>query len=447
MLDKFNIKKLSIFKSSDRMRGIIANTGWLFADRILRMGVGLFIGVWIARYLGVKQFGIFNYATAFVALFSTLSTLGLDAIVIRSIVREPENREQILGTAFCLKFLGGIGSLCLAVGTITFLRHNDQITIALVSILASVGIFQSFNTIDLWFQSQVRSKYTVLATNTAFIIVALVKVVLITNQAQLIAFAWAGLTEIALGMIGLIISYRLRGYSMGSWRWSFPLAKTLIRESYPLIFAGMSVMLYMKIDQIMLGEMIGNKAVGIYSAAARISEIWYIIPATIASSVAPSIYAAKETSEALYYERIEKLARLLVLISIVIALPMSLLSPIIITTLFGNEYAAAAPILAIHIWASIFVFLGVSASSWYISEGLTNLALRRTLIALVINVVLNLVLIPTYGGVGAAIATVISYGFGSVFANATHAKTQRIFWIQIKSLVNLFSINSYRNKK
>ena len=436
MLDKFNLnKRLSLLKSSDKLRGIIANTGWLFADRILRMGVGLFVGVWVARYLGVQQFGVFNYATAFVALFSTLSTLGLDAIVVRSIVREPEKRAEILGTAFWLKLFGGVAALVLAVSSIIVVRHDDQLTISLVAILSSVGIFQAFDTIDLWFQSQVQSKYTVIAKNTAFVITALVKVALISFHAPLIAFAWAGLGEVSLGAIGLIISYRVRGYSPWLWPWSSPLAKTLLKESWPLILSGFSIMIYMKIDQIMLGEMIGNKSVGIYSAAARISEVWYFIPMAIASSVAPSIYAAKEIGEAIYYRRIKQLLRLLVLISILIAVPMSFISGTLITTLFGNNYAEAGNILAIHIWSSIFVFMGLGTSSWFIAEGLTVFSLRRTLIGAITNIVLNFILIPGYGGVGAAIATVISQAFASFLSNATHPKTRKIFNLQVKSLI------------
>ncbi|MEY3402773.1 MAG: hypothetical protein RLZZ86_2389 [Cyanobacteriota bacterium] len=436
MLSKLNFKKkLSFLKSSDRLRKIIANTGWLFADRILRMGVGLFVGVWVARYLGVQQFGVFNYATAFVALFSTLSTLGLDAIVVRSIVREPEKRAEILGTAFWLKLFGGVTALVLAVGSIIVVRHDDQLTISLVAILSSVGIFQAFDTIDLWFQSQVQSKYTVIAKNTAFVITALVKVALISFHAPLIAFAWAGLGEVSLGAIGLIISYRVRGYSPWLWPWSSPLAKTLLKESWPLILSGVTIMIYMRIDQIMLGQMIGDKAVGLYSAATRISEVWYFIPMAIASSVSPTIYAAKEISESLYYRRIEQFLRLLSWLSIVLAVPMSFLSGTIITVLFGKSYEASASILAIHIWASLFVFMGVGTSSWFIAEGLTQFALRRTIIGAITNVFLNIFLIPAYGGVGAAIATVISQAFASFLSNATHPKTRKIFNLQVKSLI------------
>lgn len=191
----------------------------------------------------------------------------------------------------------------------------------------------------------------------------------------------------------------------------------------------------MKIDQVMLGEMVGKDAVGIYSAAVRISEVWYFIPTAIVSSATPSIYTAKDKSEELYYQRIEKLLRLLILVSIAIAVPMTFLSGTIITILFGNNYLEAGSILAIHIWASLFVFMGVATSPWFIAEGLTHLSFRRTLVGAIINVVLNLFLIPTYAGLGAAIATVISYAFAAFLMNALHPITNKLFIIQLKSLL------------
>ncbi|MDZ8078792.1 MAG: flippase [Nostoc sp. DcaGUA01] len=435
MLGKFKIEKLSLLKSRTGLRAIITNTGWLFADRIVRMGVGLIVGVWVARYLGVQQYGLFNYAVAFVALFSPLATLGLDNIVVRNLVRDSSNKEKIVGTTFWLKLLGGLACLLLAVSVIYVLRQDQKLTVWLVAILASVGIFQAVDAIDFWFQSQVLSKYTVIAKNTAFIIVTLVKVALIDMQAPLIAFAWVTLAEFSLGAVGLAIAYRIKGYSLGLWRWSFPVAKTLLKDSWPLILSGMTIMIYMKIDQIMLGEMIGDSAVGIYSAASRISEVWYFIPTAVVSSVSPTIYAAKQTSEALYYQRIKQLLRLMVVISVAIALPMSFLSGSIITILFGNTYAAAGQVLAIHIWASLFVFMGVATSPWFIAEGLTHLSLNRTLLGAIINIALNFLLIPQYAGVGAAIATVISQSFATFFSHAIHPRTRKIFKLQLKSLL------------
>jgi polysaccharide transporter, PST family len=440
MLLKLIPKKFSKFKNNQELQKIMKNTGWLFFERILRMGGGLFVGVWVARYLGVEQFGLFNYASAFVALFAAISTLGIPNLIIRTLTEHPEEKNKILGTAFILQLLGGCLTLIICVVTIYLLNSNDPLTITLVTILGSIKIFQCFNTIDLWFQSQVESKYTVLAKNTAFIIVALLKVILININASLIAFAWATVAEFMIVALGLMISYKYQGYSIRLWRWSFTLAKKLLKESWPLILSGLTIMIYMKIDQIMLGSMIDATAVGLYSSATRISEVWYFIPTAIVSSVAPSIYQArKDSNESLYYHRITQLLKILNVVAISIALPMTFLSTPLIVLLFGVEFMESGTILAIHIWAALFVFMGVATSPWFIAEGLTDLSFRRTFLGAITNIVLNFILIPQYAGAGAAIATVISQAIASFLSNATHPKTKKIFFKQIKSLFSILS--------
>ncbi|MHC5820722.1 MAG: flippase, partial [Nostoc sp.] len=394
MLSKLKIKNLSKFKSRSGLRAIIANTGWLFADRILRMGASLVVGVWIARYLGVQQYGLFNYALAFVSLFSPIFTLGLDDVVVRHIVRQSSNKEEILGTTFWLKFLGGIASVLLAVSTMFVLGEHEILKIWLVAILGIAGVFRATDTIEVWFQSQVQSKYPVIAKNTAFLLNTVIKIALILTKAPLLAFAWVTLAEFAMSAIGLLIVYQVKGSSLWLWRWSFSAAKTLLKESLPLIFSGFAVLIYMRIDQVMLGQMLGNSEVGIYSAAVRVSEIWYFIPGAIVSSVAPSIYAAKEKSESLYYQRIGKLLSLMTCISFGIALPMTFLSDKIIMVMFGSGYAEAGSILAVHIWTSLFVFMGLATSPWFIAEGLNHVSLGKTLFGAILNIILNLFLIP-----------------------------------------------------
>ena len=435
MLSKLKFKNLSKFKSRSGLRAIIANTGWLFADRILRMGASLVVGVWVARYLGVQQYGLFNYILAFVSLFTPIFSLGLDDVVVRHIVRQPSNKEEILGTTFWLKLLGGIASVLFAIGGMFFLGEHETLKIWLVAILAMAGIFRAADTIELWFQSQVQSKYTVIAKNIAFLLNSLIKIALILTKAPLLAFAWVTLAEFAMSAIGLLIVYQVKVSSLLLWRWSFSTAKTLLKESVPLIFSGFAIMIFMKIDQVMLGQMTGNNEVGIYSAAVRISEIWYFIPAAIVSSVAPSIYAAKEKSESLYYQRIGQLLRLLTCISLAIALPMTFLSDKIIMVMFGSGYAEAGPILAIHIWTSLFVFMGLATSPWFIAEGLNHVSLGKNLFGAILNIILNLLLIPKYAGFGAAIATIISQAAAAFLCNAFDNRTQKIFKIQVRSLL------------
>ncbi|MEH2080653.1 MAG: flippase [Nostoc sp.] len=438
MLSKLKLINFSKFKSRSGLRAIIANTGWLFADRILRMGASLVVGVWVARYLGVQQYGLFNYALAFVALFSPIFTLGLDDVVIRHLVRQSSNKEEILGTTFWLKFLGGIASVLLAVSTMFFLGEHEALKIWLVTILGVVGIFRASDTIELWFQSQVQSKYTVIAKNTAFLLNTVIKITLILIKAPLLAFALVTLAEFVMSAIGLLIVYQVKGSSLWLWHWSFGRSKTLMKESLPLIFSGFAIMIFMRIDQVMLGQMIGDSEVGVYSAAVRISEIWYFIPGAIVSSVAPVIYAAKEKSEGLYYQRIGQLLSLMTCISLGIALPMSFLSDKIIIVIFGSGYAQAGAILAVHIWTSLFVFMGLATSPWFIAEGLNHVSLGKTLFGAILNIILNLLLIPKYAGLGAAIATIISQASAAFICNAFDSRTQKLFKIQVQSLIHFY---------
>ncbi|MGB3760976.1 MAG: flippase [Rivularia sp. (in: cyanobacteria)] len=434
MLKKFKVKNLSHFKSHTKLRKIVSNTGWLFADRILRMGAGLLVGVWVARYLGTEQYGLFNYAMAFVSLFTPIFTLGLDDVVIRQLVQESSNKPEILGTTFGLKLIGGIVSVFLAVSCVLFLGENQTLTIWLVAILAITGIFRTADTIELWFQSQVQSKYTVIAKNIAYLLSTLLKVGLILSKAPLLAFAVATLAEIVLGAIGLIAIYHVKEFSkLWNWKWSFTTAKSLLRESFPLIFSGFAILIFMKIDQIMLGQMKGDSEVGIYSAAVRISELWYFIPTAIVSSVSPAIYAAKEKSEHHYYKRIGQLLRLLTYISLAISIPMTFLSKNVILMMFGSGYAEASTILAVHIWASVFVFMGVASLPWFIAEGLNHVSLGKTLLGAILNVILNFLLIPEYSGLGAAIATIASQATAAFLSNAVDKRTRKIFKIQLQS--------------
>ena len=440
MFGKLKLNLLQL-KRHSKLRAIASNTAWLFADRILRMVGGLLVGVWVARYLGSERYGLFNYALAFVSLFTPIFTLGLDDVVVRRLLKETSDKEKILGTTFSLKLVGGIVSLLLAVLFILFWEKDITLTVWLVIILATTGIFRAADTIDLWFQSQVLSKYSVIAKNIAYLLSTLLKVLLILTHASLLAFAWATLAEIVIAAISLFAIYRVKGvFQFPNWKWSFSTAKHLMRESFPLIFSGFAILIFMKVDQIMLGQIKGDSEVGIYSAAVRISELWYFIPGTIVSSVAPSIYAAKERSQQHYYKRITQLLRLLTYISLAISIPMTFLSKNIVLIMFGSEYAAAGSILAVHIWASIFVFMGLATLPWFIAEGLNHVSLGKTLLGAILNIILNFLLIPQYAGIGAAYATIISQAVAAFFANAFDRRTRRLFQIQLKSFLPFINV-------
>lgn len=398
------------FEGRHVLQKIIGNTGWLVFDKILRLCVGLVVGAWVARYLGPAQFGLWSYVLAFTALFGTFASLGLDSIVVRELVRSPEKSHEILGTAYGLKLAGGGFTMLLTLLVISFLRPEDPLAVWLVALSSAGFIFQSFNIIDLYYQAHIQSKYTVCAANLSFVLVTIVKIALIVNKAPLIAFACVGLSEIVLTSTFLLVTCFFSGLNLRRLSFKRNLALKLLTDSWPLIFSGLAVMIYMRIDQIMIGQMLGDVQVGIFSAAVRISEVWYFIPVSIASSVFPVIISKKGQNEGLYQQSLQTLFDVMAFLGLGASLILTFASPYVMQWLYGASYAAAAKILSIHVWSGIFVSLGVASGSWLAAENLQSFSLYRTVAGGAVNVLLNLILIPKYGIIGAAYSTLISYG-------------------------------------
>jgi len=416
-----------------RLLQIFQNTVWLFGDKVLRLGVGLFVSVWVARYLGPEDFGLFSYALAFVSLFGAISTLGLPGIVVRDIVNDPKSGLETLGSGFALQVAGGILAFCLLFVLIPIFRPHDRSAVSVVAIIGLTLLFKEGESIKCWFESQVQSKYAVWAENVAFAAGSAIKIGLILAGASLLAFAWVTFLEGLLTAIFLFAMYEWIGGRVRTWQFSIARAVTLLKDSWPLILSGLAIMVYMRIDQIMLGQMLNDKAVGIYSAAVRISEAWYFIPVAIVSSVFPALLDAKKMSEALYLERFQKLYDILVMIALAVAIPVTLLSDQIMGVLFGAQYIEAGTILSVHIWTALFVFLGVASGRWLLAENRQLLAFQRVCGGMVINIALNWLWIPQYGGVGAAVATLISQAVAALLIDVIHKDTRLMFRMKLKA--------------
>ncbi len=391
----------------------------------------------VARYLGPEQFGLFSYAQSFVGLFSTIATLGLDGIVVRELVKDETRRDELIGTAFWLKLIGAIGVLIVLAIAVNF-TSNDSYTNMLVFIIASATIFQSFNVVDMYFQSKVMGKYIVYANVISLLLSSIVKIVLILNEAPLIAFAWTVLFDSAVLACGFIYFYIKNSSTLKIKNLTFrsKTAVSLLKDSWPLILSGIVISIYMKIDQVMIKEMINAEAVGQYAAAVRLSEAWYFIPMVIVSSLFPAIINAKKQSEELYYARLQKLYDLMVWMAIaIIALPMTFLSDWVIHLLYAEQYSQSGSVLMIHIWAGIFVFLGVASGKWFMAENLQMLSFWRTFSGMFINVILNFVLIPKYGIQGGALATLAANFMAAFLFDFFNKKTKKVFHMKLKSFI------------
>ncbi|MEF2154769.1 flippase [Luteimonas sp. FXH3W] len=415
---------------------IIDNLGWLLLDKLLRMVGGLLVGVWVARYLGPEQFGLFNYASAFVVLFTAIAVLGLNPIIVRELVQHPEHEGAVLGTGFVLQLIGSLVALTLMTVLIWLLRENDEVVRYIVVIMGIGMVIKSADVIRYWFEAHVISRYTVWTDNAAFVLASVAKVYLILNGGRLVDFAWVALGEIVVATVLLVFVFLKINRQRAGWRVVKTHASALLGRSWPLLLSGLTITIYMKIDQIMLGQLADDREVGIFSAALRISEIWYFLPMIVVTSVYPSLLRSDQADGARFDRDMLRLLRALVVMALMVALPIWLLADQIIELLYGESFRGAAPVLAIHIWTSVFVFLGVAGGRWYVVKGLERLTFARTLLAACLNVALNLKLIPLWGAVGAAVASLVAQAMSGVLFNAFTARTRPLFFLQCRSLIS-----------
>lgn len=433
--DQINTK---IDFSSIAFKKYFANTSWLFSAKVLKLLISFFVNIYVIRYLGPEEFGLLSYAISFVGLFAAFSTLGLDNILIRELVREPENKDSLLGSALLMKLVGGFGSVVI-ISLVLLATSESSFNVILIFVISASTLFQTLNVIDLFFQAKVEVKFSALAQFYGMILSSVIKIVLVISGASLIYFAAITSLEYAFISIGFVAAYRKKGHKISRWKFDKKLAMSMLNDSWPLILSGLVIAVYMKIDQVLIKKMLSSSEVGYYAAAVRISEAWYFVPMAICTSLFPAIINAKKNSNVLYLNRLQKLYDILTWMSIAIAVPITIFSGLIISVLLGPEYTPSAAVLTIYIWAGIPVFLGVASSQFLINENLTKVSFYRTLAGMVINVILNLIFIPLWGIIGSALATLISYTIAT-FSIGFSRKAGSQFGMMMKSvlLITLF---------
>jgi len=410
----------------------LKNTGWLMFGKILSMVVGFIV----ARFLGPVSFGDLSFADALTAITAAVGTLGLDSFIIREIINEPKSKDEILGTSLWLRIAVNFIVIPFSIGVYLLFHQfsgaDTKPLTLIVALLSFASFFKSFNIIDSYFQSQVQSKYVVHVQNICVILSAAVKIFLVYVNANVIWFAWALVFDGFALAFGLLLMYRNKGLSILNWKYNHKRAKSLLKQSFPLILSAVMVSIYMKIDQVML-KSVGSAAVGVYSAAAKISEAWYFIPVAIVTSVFPAIVNARKTDIERYTKRLQNLYDLLIAISLPVSIVVTFTSGLIIKTLYGNQFEGAEHMLSIHIWSGVFTFLGVASSQYLLAEGYTKISFVRTALGAIVNIGLNFWLIPLYGGIGASVATLIAQIISSFYLLFLQ-KTRQQGFMMLKSL-------------
>jgi len=415
------------------------NTSWLFAEKFLRMIVGLFVGIWVARYLGPEQFGLFAYAQSFVGLFILISTLGIDNIIIREFLKEKETEYKLIGTAFVLKIIGAVIVLIILVIAVNF-TSNDSYTNTLIFIIASASIFQSFNIIDFYFQSKVMSKVIVFANLIGLFISSLVKVFLILSEAPLIAFAWVILFDSLVLSCGYVYFYFKKNLSIKLWQFDKKTGVKLLKDSWPFIFAGTVGLIQARIDQVMIKEMLGSVEVGYYSVALRLIESLAFSVTLIYNSFFPAIIQAKQHSEERYKSRLLNFYRLSFALFLAVAIPIFLFADEIVVFLYGNAYASSGVLLSLMASRLFFTNMGTARQAFIVIENIPKYSMLTLVLGTIVNVGLNYLWIEEYGAKGAIVATICSWFVTVYLIDFFYYKIRYNVFLQFKAIASFYKL-------
>ncbi|WP_239661669.1 flippase [Bacillus cereus] len=388
---------------------IFKNSSWQVSEKIFSMLIGVFVTAIVARYFGPDKFGQFNYALSFTALFTAISTLGLETLTVKSIVDKRYDEGVILCTSLYLRIFGGISLTILSYLIINIIEPNDKNLHMMVLIMSLTMSFKSLEVIEYWIQAHQKAKISSIIRMSAYIILAGLKVLVVLLNGNLIHYTLIYMLDAVIIGTALFIAYFRKRENSAKWKFNKNYAKEILSQSWYLILSGLMVTLYMRIDQVMLGGMMPNKTeVGVYSAAVQIASMWYFVPMAVITSFQPVIMSKKNVDEEGYLKSIQLLYNIIVWMGIGFGLLFLMFSNILVNILFGPEYSKAASILSINIWAGTFAMCGTARGIWLICEGLQKYSMLYIGAGAVVNIILNYILIPLIGGFGAAIATLIS---------------------------------------
>lgn len=415
------------------------NTSWMLADKFITMAIILIMNILISRYLGPENFGFLSYSVALVTVFAVATHMGLGGIVIKELVSFPDEQEKIIGTVFFLKLLGALFGFLVVLIIDIFTEEVLSLNFFVLFIIALSIFFKPFEVIDFWFIANVKAKYTAITNTVSLLIVSMLRLIFIFGSMSLLWFATANLIQaFIIATLFIYFFYNKTNLKFRKLCFSLKKARYLLSKSWMIALGGLFSIIYLKIDMIMLKWLVGSESVGVYAVAASLSEVWYILPTIIVTSLFPKIIKLKEGSEIIYHNRLQQLFDFLFIMALILAVTISFIAKDLILLLYGKEYAESGYILAIHIWAGVFIFMRALFSKWIIIEDVPMFSLITQGFGALTNVVLNFILIPQYGVYGAAFATLLSYAMASYFVLIFYAKTREIFWMMTKAMVSPF---------
>jgi O-antigen/teichoic acid export membrane protein len=418
---------------SERLRSLIGvsksqlarNTFWLSMNSIINMAISVVVVAITARYFGPEAFGRFNYALSVVLLFTAISTLGLETLTVRSLVSGEHRHADVLGTSLALRLVGGIILTGISVATATALEPGDPGLRLLTLLLSMMMVFKSFDVIDYWFQSRLMAKTSSIIRIASYSMSACLKLLLVAEHGNIYQYSGIYAIDALIVAFGFIVAYSRQNKGRSRWRFDKGYAKYILSRSWYVMLSGLMGTLYMRVDQVMLGYMVGDKSVlGVYASAVTMSGLWYFVPLAAISSANPRIMREKVVDSVAYETHVQDLYTAVAWMGIAFSLTIAAFADLIVVTLYGSAFREAAGMLRISVFAGVFALLGSAGATWLISEGLQRYSLVNTGGGALINVVMNLYLIPSMGAYGAAFSTLVAQAAAVLMIPTLFKKTR-----------------------
>ena len=385
---------------------IVKNAGWLMIGRVIHMILSFVIGLLTARYLGPANFGVLNYAGAYTTFFMAFCTLGINSVIVKNFVDHPEESGETIGTTIVLRLISSFMSIGVIVGIVSIVDKGDKVTVLVVFLYSLSLLFQVFDTFNYWFQSKLMSKYYAIATLISYSIASAYKVLMLALNMSVEWFAVANSVDIGIVAVIMYIIYRKKGGP--GFSVSFRKAKELLSVSCSYILSGLMVAIYAATDKVMLKHMLDESSVGFYSLAVSIATVWTFVLAAIIDSMNPSIMEYHNTDKRRYLIMNKRLYALVFYISILASAIICVIAPVFIRVVYGEAYLPAVGPLRIVVWYVAFSYLGVARNAWIVCERKQKYLKYIYLSSALINVVLNFLLIPLIGTLGAALASLLT---------------------------------------
>lgn len=383
-----------------------SNTFWLICERVVQMILFLFVGTLSARYLGQYNYGILSYTLSIITIFTTISTLGIESVLIKELLNDPKKVGESIGSVLTMRFIASLLSILFIYVLIKFLNPDNNLVI-IVCLLQSFSIvFKTFDVLNFWFQSKLISKYIVISKLIATIVVSIWKVSLLLIGTTVEWFALSVTIEtLIISIVTINIYFKKGGQKFKFCRYK---AKKLLSQGYHFILSGLLVVIYTQIDKIMLGKILDQSSVGVYSVATTVSNLWCFVPTAIITSATPLILQAKEISSNEFHRRLRQLYCTIFWFGVIVCTVLSIISKPLIYILYGSEYIAASQPMVIVIWSTIFALLGSARGIWIVGESLNKYTKYYVGIGAITNIILNYILIKGMGINGIAVSTLIS---------------------------------------